>query len=407
MPGDRRNAWPGWVAHRDAQIRARLVRGSEDSIVNLLFFGTRFTSAPRIRSADIASLETPSPLMERRLDDLIAAIRMPGTNGRLRFVRTMIERQRIDPESGSGRLAARRYVVGLVQRFVGDRARYARSLQDAKRIDDPSTQLFSQSTVYRDRGLSSDTSIFPNFAPERALSAISAQHVIAPASVRRIGVVGPGLDFADKDEGFDFYPQQTIQPFAVIDSVARLGLGSIAAISTTTFDLNPRVTEHLQAARDRARAGDPYVVQSPRSDDEHWRPELLEYWRRFGSAAGQETAPVAVPATISDVTVRGVSFAAPVVLSISPIDLDIVLQRLEPARDDGYDLIVATNILVYYDVFEQALALSNIGRMLRPGGIFLTNTTVLSSQTMPMIGYSDTPYTDSGDGDRIWWYQRR
>jgi hypothetical protein len=31
--------------------------------------------------------------------------------------------------------------------------------------------------------------------------------------------VGPGLDFADKQEGYDFYPLQTIQPFAVIDSL--------------------------------------------------------------------------------------------------------------------------------------------------------------------------------------------
>jgi hypothetical protein len=36
-------------------------------------------------------------------------------------------------------------------------------------------------------------------------------------------VIGPGLDVADKQDGFDFYPQQTLQPFALVDSLRRLG----------------------------------------------------------------------------------------------------------------------------------------------------------------------------------------
>ena len=51
------------------------------------------------------------------------------------------------------------------------------------------------------------------------------------------------------------------------------------------------------------------------------------------------------------------------------------MQRLEQASDnERFDLVIATNILIYYDVFEQSLALSNIARMLRPGGWLLTNT---------------------------------
>ena len=62
---------------------------------------------------------------------------------------------------------------------------------------------------------------------------------------------------------------------------------------------------------------------------------------------------------------------------------------------------------MYYDVFEQSLALANVGRMVRPGGIFLTYHVVLSSPSMTMVGFSDVPYTDAGDGDRIWWYQKQ
>lgn len=41
-------------------------------------------------------------------------------------------------------------------------------------------------------------------------------------------------------------------------------------------------------------------------------------------------------------------------------------------EDEKFDLIVATNVLVSYDNFEQAQALANVSAMLRPGGIFLT-----------------------------------
>jgi len=33
----------------------------------------------------------------------------------------------------------------------------------------------------------------------------------AAGSVRRVGIIGPGLDFTDKQEGYDFYPAQTVQ----------------------------------------------------------------------------------------------------------------------------------------------------------------------------------------------------
>ena len=37
-------AWPSWVKRYDAEIRARLARGDEDSVVNFLLFGTSFST---------------------------------------------------------------------------------------------------------------------------------------------------------------------------------------------------------------------------------------------------------------------------------------------------------------------------------------------------------------------------
>ena len=39
-PAQREAAWPGWVMRRDAAIRARVAEGDEDSVINLLQFGT-------------------------------------------------------------------------------------------------------------------------------------------------------------------------------------------------------------------------------------------------------------------------------------------------------------------------------------------------------------------------------
>ena len=80
------------------------------------------------------------------------------------------------------------------------------------------------------------------------------------------------------------------------------------------------------------------------------------------------------PSGAEGVRVRAVRVRPDVVLEVTPRDVNIVLERLEPLADaDRFDLVLATNVLVYYDSFEQTLALANIARMLRPGGFFLTN----------------------------------
>src|SRR3954469_13987049 len=43
---ERERVWAAWVTRHDREIRARLDRGDEDSIVNLLLFGTTFTALP-------------------------------------------------------------------------------------------------------------------------------------------------------------------------------------------------------------------------------------------------------------------------------------------------------------------------------------------------------------------------
>ena len=114
---------------------------------------------------------------------------------------------------------------------------------------------------------------------------------------------------------------------------------------------------------------------------------------------------------------RAVRVRPDVVQTIEPKDLDIVLQRMEPAAGGGFDLIVATNVLVYYNVFEQSLALANVAAMLRPGGVFLSNQVVEPLGGIPMesLGHVDIPMEDRGastdvsqsTGDRFFLYRRQ
>ena len=64
----------------------------------------------------------------------------------------------------------------------------------------------------------------------------------------------------------------------------------------------------------------------------------------------------------------------------------------------GFDLVVATNVLVYYDLFQQALAMSSIARMMNPGGIFLANHALpaLHPKELEYLGGRSVKYTPSG-----------
>ena len=39
--------------------------------------------------------------------------------------------------------------------------------------------------------------------------------------------------------------------------------------------------------------------------------------------------------------------------------------------------MVATNVFVYYDVLDQALAMANVRAMLKPGGFLLSNNALI------------------------------
>jgi SAM-dependent methyltransferase len=263
--------------------------------------------------------------------------------------------------------------------------------------------------VFRDRGISVDTTILSSFGIEGALRDMIHRAVLAKGSITRVAIIGPGLDFTDKGFGYDFYPLQTLQPFAVYDSLVRLGLAERGKIDITAFDISQEVLDHLRRARDRAERGENYVVQLPR-ESWTWAAEAVQYWRSFGSEIGAPVAPIQPPPALTGLETRAVAVRPEVVLSCKPVDLNIVLEEFNRSATGPFDLIIATNVFLYYDTFEQALALRNISTLLKPGGFFLTNDWLPHVPQIPMrsMGYTPVRYGESGDwGDNVFWWQRQ
>lgn len=406
-------AWPVWAKAQDAAVRARLRRGDEDTLVNFLLFGTSFTSQPRLTEADLARLKqaTGADAMgltfNARLSDLLRGLAAPRGNERLIFLHGLVVGEDRQPATPEGRTKLREYVLSNLLRVLNEQDGYARAIEAARLHGGANEEFIERSKLYRARGLSLDTTLAPNFAIEESLKALKARSLLAPASVKKIAIVGPGLDFTDKAGGYDFYPEQTIQPFALIDSLLRLGLARTETLRVTAFDLSPRVLGHLKRARPRATAGQAYTLQLPHDPNAKWRPELLKFWQSFGDQIGRPASPIAVPDALNGLRLRAVRINPSVVSRITPVDLNIVFQRMP--QDENFDLVIATNILVYYDVFEQSLALANIESLLRPGGLLLSNNALLELPVLKMksVGYQTTVYSErENDGDHIVWYQR-
>jgi hypothetical protein len=196
---------------------------------------------------------------------------------------------------------------------------------------------------------------------------------------------------------------------AVIDSLLRLGLADARTLRVSTLDVSARVNDHITHMVMRARAGTPYMVHVPLDGAVAWTPEMLDYFGSFGDAVGN-SVPVTLPQGIPPVRLRAIAVRPGVIDRISAYDLNITAQTLSLSDVERFDLVLATNIFVYYDRLQQGLAMASVAGMLRPGGLLLSNNALLElpSTGMRSVGYSKTLYSDrEEDGDLLIWYQKR
>jgi len=402
LPAELKNAdqakWIAWSQTHDKAIRARLDQGDLDSMVNLLLLGTSFTKQPRILLENLGEA-SKTGAVRARVDDLVAGLRNPGDNERLIFLTGLLRNQGVDPGS-RGETGV--FIYKNLLRVIEERKAIAERAKQA----DPSS-LLDRKSLFSERGVSLDTSILPDFSMEQALRELKARGVLREGQVARVAVIGPGLDFIDKNEesGYDYYPQQTLQPFALYDSLLRLRLAKDNGLSMTILDISARVIGHVQHAREQARKNQGYVIQLPRDVARPWPPELIAFWKSLGDQVGAAVPPIQPPTLFPGLETRAVRIRPNVVLACDPVDLDIVLER----GAQKFDLMVGTNIFVYYDAFEQSLALENAGAMLNPGGLLLTNDRLpeVRGGSMHQAGVTEVRYGPAAAPEAVGWYQKR
>jgi SAM-dependent methyltransferase len=177
------------------------------------------------------------------------------------------------------------------------------------------------------------------------------------------------------------------------------------------LDISPRVIEHIRRARERAGKNIGYVIQLPRDVARPWPPDLLAYWKSFGDQLGAAVPPIRPPQIFPGLETRAVRIRPDVVLACEGVDLNIILERLNLASQDRVDLVVATNIFVYYDAFEQSLALENVAALLKPGGLLLTNDRLPETpiRSMHLTGVTVVPFDSAGVSARqaVGWYRKQ
>ena len=364
-PAELRKAWPGWIERHDREIRARLLRGEEDSLVNFVLFGVSFTDQPRV-GPDVREFTPANALINRRIQHFVGAIERPASNERLAILGNLLTRLGYGAASAEQKDRLTSYVSENVSRYFAEKQKYDLAVS---RSASNGTAVTAQ--LYKDRGLSVDTDFRPNYAIERGLLEVRRRGLLK--SVRRVAIIGPGLDFVDKDSGFDHYPLQTLQPFAVMDSLLRLGLSNTRDLRVTLFDISGSTLDHVNNAVLRARGGNSYSLQLVLDRTAGWNQEVVNYWLQTCNTLGDSATPVPLPPHIQNVQQRAIRIRSEIVRLLEPISLNAVVQNLNGPAGEKFDLILATNVFIYYDRFEQALSLLNIESMLAPGGVFLSN----------------------------------
>src|SRR4029453_15356799 len=130
-------------------------------------------------------------------------------------------------------------------------------------------------------------------------------------------------------------------------------------------------------------------------------------WKHIGDRIGVETKEARPAAVGRTVEMRTLRIPPRIVLRVVPENLDIVAEGFDGPQ---FDLVVATNVFVYYDTVDQSLALANVEALLRPGGVLLSNNALLElpASGMRSAGYLTVQYSDRpDDGDHVVWYRRR
>ena len=382
--------WLEWVQRKDREVRDRLIRGQEDTLANLLRFGVTFTKEYQIDDEFLARYGQSAlvnSFAENRATDLIRAWMAPAPSEGLIEMRSFVEKHGHLLKTAGQRSETKKYLLANLARLRDEYLKYKSQPKDDRRY-----QLF------QDRGISLDTNLWPDYLLDSAFRALLEKGLLKPSGVRRIAVVGPGLDFVNKEAGNDFYPPQTIQPFAVLDSLLRLKVAA-GPVELDTFDISENVNLHIARIRRAAAHGASYTIQLPwngeRPMSNEYRSNFVRYWQKIGDQIGEPAPPIPVPEAVASAQTRAIRVRPDIVLKVRAFDLNVIYQRMAEPGAGGFDLVIATNVFLYYGAFEQSLARANASAMLRPGGFLISNDKLPDREPSKLEDVLEVPIVSS------------
>ena len=369
-------AFPAYLDRLRQTHATRVREGDLDHLIFYLLQSRTFTTLPALEPALSAKalveafevkereafLRTGAASVARvpedvrgRIGALLRALGAPSRDERILYFGELV--QATFPQAGDRATGLSREYL-RVMRFVYQKEFVAqRSLKPAEAIAE----------LYRSRGLSTDTAVEAGYVVSIGLAIVKG---LAPEQrIRKVLIVGPGLDLAPRTGLLEVGPPQSYQPWAVMDALVANDLSRLDDLEVVAADINPRVVAHIR----RARSTPPtlsLVSEIGDSETVELSADFRDYFAALGRNIGARGASPVAGAPVKGHLRQSIKTSAEAARTLRGETLDIVTDRL---REGGFDLIVATNILPYFDDGELMLALSNIAGMLAPGGVFLHN----------------------------------
>ena len=137
---------------------------------------------------------------ENRANDLIKALATPNGNQGFVEMRTFVEKKGFSLNSTAGRKKLKAYLLANLARMQKE---FLQAREQAKA---------DRNQMFQHRGISLDTNLWPDYDLDRHLKSMLDKGMLKPGGIRRVAIVGPGLDFANKQEGLDFYSRRPSSP---------------------------------------------------------------------------------------------------------------------------------------------------------------------------------------------------
>jgi hypothetical protein len=348
------------IAALSSSARRRVREGDMEHLIHYVLQSTHFTRLPPIEPA-LSARE----IVERRKSLAQGAALLPAAvDARVTAFLKAIDSPDRDPRVAYFRALLAGTPPGVDRRTVLT-AEYLRVMPFLYMKEFASRgRPEAAAALYRTRGLSTDTAVESGYSVHVGLGVLKA---LEPSRrIRRVLIVGPGIDLAPRTGLLEAGPPESYQPWAVIDALVSLHLSSIDDLEVVGADINQRVVDHLRAAR-RAPPVLRLITGLGESGAVAFSQDYRDYFARLGRSVGTINQGRKAPAGH---LAKTVSVGKKVAAVLRAEQMNIVTERLD---GEQFDLVIATNILPYFAGTELLLALSNISAMLSPGGVLLHN----------------------------------